>query len=414
MQAAQPKHPRLRAVDLPVVLASYLDAPQPKWLRGNGTDGAVDNWYAILPTGELKPWRGGTHFGVTLASPGLSAYQDPKLLHDAFDTAASCAPGTLCDIDQRYALRRDAEGYFPASRVSLPLFTCPNVVRDAVGYPSYGYNGLLHYLHGNDTGKIVGLDHGTPVADAVGPNLMTRWPEEIRPRHRGGANVAFFGGSIQWLSPDAYAPNLCQAMQRYWVPTLAEKYLRPQCVWAGPPLPGSAASPPGASAGGATTGGTATDGSATTTTGSAATTTSASTTAAGTTATTGLSSTGTTTGSGTSTTGGTTVGTTGGSTTSSLPGSGPTLCELDRDYGYFQSGSTYTFAAYPNTKWIKAANNLSAANGSWYVITSDGHLRSWISGQNYGNSIAEVGQNVYLNPALLHNAFDTVPGGICP
>lgn len=89
------------------------------------------------------------------------------------------------------------------------------------------------------------------------------------------------------------------------------------------------------------------------------------------------------------------------------------MCVIDRDYGFYQSGS-YTFAAYPNTKWIKAANNLSAANNAMYVITSDGRLRGWVTGQTYSAPIEDVGVAVYNNPALLHNAFDTVAGGICP
>jgi len=404
VQLVQHKHARLRAVDLPAQLAPYAETPLPKWLRGNGTGGANENWYVITSGGDLKPWLGDSRYGATLATPGLSVYQDPKLLHEAFDTElGGCAAGTLCELDQQYGLMRDPQGYFPAARVSLPLLTCPNRSRDAAASTSYGFNGLVQYLLVNDTGTIVVLDHGVPVADAIGPNLMARWPDEDRPRHRGGANVGFFGGSVQWLAPDAYAPHLCQPLRKYWIPTLAEKYLRPQCVWGGPPLPTSAApqattansGEPGTAAGtsGSTTGGTTTgDISASTTT------------------TTGWTTDGSTMG----TTTGAIGGTTGGSTTSGLPENGMSLCEIDRDYGFYQSGSTYTFAAYPNTKWIKAANNLGAASSSWYVITPDGLLRPWLSGANYGASIAEVGPDVYHNPALLHNAFDTVPGGICP
>jgi hypothetical protein len=87
---------------------------------------------------------------------------------------------------------------------------------------------------------------------------------------------------------------------------------------------------------------------------------------------------------------------------------------LDQTYGFYQSGA-YTYAANPNTKWFKATNNIDGANGSWYVITNtDWALRKWVSGTTYGAPIATLSSAEYANPALLHNAYDTAPGGVCP
>lgn len=386
VQAARQDDLQIRAADIQATLGPYTESQQPKWLTGNGQGGAVQNWYVITPAGELKPWLGGTALGSSLGAPGISAYGDPKLLHEAFDSSSgNCPAETLCGLDQRYALKRDAAGYYPASRVSLPLYTCPDIGRDIAGSSSYGFNVLVNYLQVGDSQTIVGLDHGVSIADVISPHLLTRWPEEIRPRHRGAANVAFFDGSVQRLSPAGYDPLLCQSVRQRWVPTLAEKYLRFDCSWIGPPLPPPPAAPqallPAASTGSSMTGGTTTGGS---------------------------------TSGGTSTGGTTTGGTsTGAATTGATPSVGKSLCVIDRDYGFYQSGP-YTFAAYPNTKWIKAANNLSIAKSSMYVITSDGHLRGWVNGQTYSASIEDVGIPVYNNPALLHNAFDTAAGGICP
>jgi len=284
LQAAKNDDVVVRAADIQATLGPYTEANQPKWLKGNGTGGAVQNWYAITVGGELKPWTGsGMNFGAALAAPGVSAYHDPKLLHDAFDNSGgSCQPNTLCSVDETYELSRDPEGYFPPSKVKLPLYTCPDVVTDLAGSSSYGFNTFMNYLLVGDAQTIVGLDHGIPIADPVSKNVSnenvsTRWPNEIRPRHSGSCNVLFFDGSVQLQTPDAFNPLDCQKVKSRWMPTQGEKFLTSSCTWIGPPLAAVPAypvplTPSPTTTGVGTTGGTtsttsATNGSGTTTSG---------------------------------------------------------------------------------------------------------------------------------------------------
>ncbi|MCE9557214.1 MAG: type II secretion system GspH family protein, partial [Planctomycetes bacterium] len=170
LHAAKQDNVQLRAADIQAILGPYTESQQPKWLRGNGEGGAMQNWYVITSAGDLKPWLKGTAFGNSLGTPGVSSYADPKLLHDAFDTSSgNCPANTLCALDKQYALTRDSEGYNPPSQVKLPLYTCPDIVRDIAGSSSYGFNALLNYFQVGDSQTIVGLDHGVAIADVISP-----------------------------------------------------------------------------------------------------------------------------------------------------------------------------------------------------------------------------------------------------
>ena len=373
LQAAKQQDVVVRAADIQATLAPYMESNVPKWLRGNGTGGAFQNWYVITSAGDLKPWLGGSsaNYGAALASPGVSAYSDPKVLHDAFDiSGGNCAANSLCSVDQTYALTRDPEGYFPASKVTLPIYTCPNVVSDIPGSSSYGFNTLLSYMLTGDAQTIVGLDHGIPIADPVTNSgsflLATRWPQEIRPRHGGSCNVAYFDGSVQLQAPGAVDPRGCPPIVKSrWVPTQAEKFLNADCTFkvhvvllpVAPMLPTT------------TSGGTSSS----------------------------------STGSSSSST----------STSTTTGGGGISLCILDRNYGFNQNGS-YTYDGHPNMKWIKAANNIAGAKDGWYVIRSDGRLQKWVNGTTYADlpTPTNVGVAVYNNPALLHDAYNFASG--CP
>lgn len=58
LHAAKNDDIQVRAPDIQAVLGPYTETRQPKWLRGNGVDGALQNWYVITPAGERKPWGG--------------------------------------------------------------------------------------------------------------------------------------------------------------------------------------------------------------------------------------------------------------------------------------------------------------------------------------------------------------------
>ncbi|MCE9553480.1 MAG: DUF1559 domain-containing protein, partial [Planctomycetes bacterium] len=244
LQAALNDGVAVQGYDAAPTLGPYLETNQPKWLKGNGTGGAVQNWYVITPAGELKAWLGGKSFSNVLGTPGTSAYADPSLLYKAFDlSGGTCPANSLCTLDQTYGLTKDATGFYPPANVKLSLFTCPDIYNDLAGSSSYGFNVRLHKMLVKDSGIIVALDHGIPVADVISPNLATRWPQEIRPRHFSASNVLFFDGSVQSLRPDALSPLACQTIKTLWLPGLDQKFLNANCTWTGPPLPTPPAAP---------------------------------------------------------------------------------------------------------------------------------------------------------------------------
>ncbi|MGF1580556.1 MAG: hypothetical protein ACFCD0_14435, partial [Gemmataceae bacterium] len=79
----------------------------------------------------------------------------------------------------------------------------------------------------------------------------------------------------------------------------------------------------------------------------------------------------------------------------------PTLFNLDTSLGLFQLGGTYyTNSVGQNEKWVR-----SGVENSWYVILPTGAFVSVPDGATVdavNNTVANLGVEVYDNPALLH------------
>ena len=110
------------------------------------------------------------------------------------------------------------------------IWICPSL--DQPGTASFGFNDRLHRLHDDDGGRIVALDYSLPVARVTGHPVESDWENDVRPRHFGSCNVAFYDGHVESRRPPSIDPRSCENQVKYWMPTLEIRQLPIECQMA--------------------------------------------------------------------------------------------------------------------------------------------------------------------------------------